>query len=129
MCSCDFDYDAPSVFNDTKHKARKPHKCSECHRVVAAGETYRRIFGVWDGIAQTHFWCAHCCAGQAAYAALDDCHCYCFGELWSDIDEAAHSAKNFAIYRLFLGARRKWTYRRGPKKGQLVPIPVALVPA
>lgn len=129
MCSCDFDYDPPSVFNDKDVKARKPHQCSECHRVIAAGETYRRIFGVWDGDARSYTWCSHCCAGQSVYAALDDCHCYVFGGLWDDIHEAARSARSFAIYRLFLDARRKWTYRRGPRKGQLVPIPVALVSA
>lgn len=38
----------PSVYSRKHPKARKPHKCCECHGVIQQGETYYRHWGVWD---------------------------------------------------------------------------------
>jgi hypothetical protein len=126
VCHCSSDYNPPSVFNQKDVKARKPHKCSECYRVIAIGETYRNVFGVWDGSSETFFWCAHCDAAQSIVEAATDCHCYLFGALWEDFRETAELSRNKTVQRIYHNVRRQWTYRRGPKKGQLVPVPVAL---
>jgi hypothetical protein len=120
MCYCD-DYYPPTVFREKNVKARKPHKCSECYRVITVGETYRSVFGVWEGNAQTFHWCAHCDAAQTVVAAVTDCRCYSFGGLWDDFHETAENFKE--LQRIYYAVRRKWTYRRGPQKGQLMPIP------
>lgn len=127
MCDCDCDYDPPSVFRENHVKARKPHKCSECYRVINIGETYRRIFGIWDGRPETFRWCAHCEAADSIVGATVDCHCVLFGGLWDHFRDIATDYPGFG--RIYHGVDRQWTYRRGPKKGQLVPIPVAAVTA
>ncbi|MCA1844981.1 MAG: hypothetical protein LC792_17665 [Actinobacteria bacterium] len=42
-------------------KARKPHGCESCGRVIAAGETYVRCV-TFDGTARTYKECLHCSA-------------------------------------------------------------------
>jgi hypothetical protein len=124
VCYCDCDDDPPSVMRDENHKARKEHKCSECGRTIAIGEIYRHIWGVWNGDSHTFWWCSHCIAGQQAAAALTDCDCYCFGGLWDQFWEDCRDHKSFALYRLLIGEQRKWRIRRGPRAGQLMPIPL-----
>ena len=43
------------VFEEKQVKARKPHRCSSCDRLVEAGETYTR----WSGISPDF---GHCSA-------------------------------------------------------------------
>lgn len=49
--------------------ARKAHRCGECFRAIAPGDTYERAAGVWEG----DFWdlktCGHCAAFRTI---LDD---------------------------------------------------------
>lgn len=40
MCMADYSDDYSIVLHDRDQKARKPHKCSECYRVIEAGEKY-----------------------------------------------------------------------------------------
>ena len=58
-CGCDF-VDGPDVFNEKIVKARKEHKCCECHRVILKGEEYGYVFGVWEGEARTYKTCEQC---------------------------------------------------------------------
>jgi hypothetical protein len=53
MCLDPDDCDRPSVYSETWHKARKPHKCSECYAPIPVGVRYLNVFGVWDGDAET----------------------------------------------------------------------------
>jgi hypothetical protein len=41
-------------------KARKPHVCEECGRIIEPGETYHRTAGSWEGDFFTNVACAHC---------------------------------------------------------------------
>lgn len=128
MCYCDFD--RPKLASETTRKARKDHRCDECRRTIAKGECYQYHSLLFDGSWNTYRWCRHCAAAQGIAADLVDCHCWLYSALWADLREhAQEERKNPALIRLVLGAQRKWTYRRGPKRGQLVPIPVALVTA
>tara|TARA_R110001606_G_scaffold379922_1_gene540169 strand:- start:390 stop:725 length:336 start_codon:yes stop_codon:yes gene_type:complete len=40
---------APSAFRSVICKARKAHKCCECHVVINIGDQYQYSSGVWDG--------------------------------------------------------------------------------
>lgn len=49
-------------------KARKPHKCGECRRMVDVGETYSRIAIIGEGTACSVVLCLHCDAlSEAAW--------------------------------------------------------------
>lgn len=38
----------PSAFRQIIRKARKDHKCCECHGIIQKGEKYRYSSGIWD---------------------------------------------------------------------------------
>lgn len=45
----------------TRHRrARKPHRCVECYRTIAPGDTYARFAGVGDGSAWSEPMCLAC---------------------------------------------------------------------
>ncbi|RLI71035.1 hypothetical protein DRO91_06085 [Candidatus Heimdallarchaeota archaeon] len=63
-CTCTIDIDDQSggwdVYSSTTIKARKKHKCTECHRVIEPGETYERVKGLFDGCWWEHKTCVDC---------------------------------------------------------------------
>ena len=61
-CAC-FDADVDdysTVLEDKMVKARRPHLCGECLRVIEHGEMYRREKTVHDGTCSTHKTCIDC---------------------------------------------------------------------
>jgi hypothetical protein len=63
----DDDGPAVDVYDTTTRKARKPHKCHACGETVRPGDTYTRVFVVWDGSTDVTKRCARC---QAIYVHL-----------------------------------------------------------
>ena len=45
---------APEFYSEEKVKARKAHRCDECHRAIPIGTIYVKIAGKWDGEFQTY---------------------------------------------------------------------------
>lgn len=43
------DWDGPSVYAESRHRARVQHICSETGRKIEPGEYYFSCRGVWDG--------------------------------------------------------------------------------
>lgn len=41
-------------------RARKPHRCCECRREIAKGETYERTSGIWGGEPHRYKTCIPC---------------------------------------------------------------------
>lgn len=60
MCYIDGYENPPSVFERKLVRARKAHRCCECLREIQRGKLYWRIFGVWDGEAQSYKVCERC---------------------------------------------------------------------
>lgn len=83
MCSCDLDQ--PSVFNETRRKARKQHKCDSCRGAILAGEAYISTFGVWDGEAARFKRCLDCDGLMAWAHKQDDCMCISVSSIMTDI--------------------------------------------
>lgn len=77
MCDCD----APSAFVERRPTARKAHRCCECSRTIAPGETYVLSSGVWDGRGASFKRCLSCEAITLACRDLDEDCGPCFGEL------------------------------------------------
>lgn len=51
-CIIDVDidtYGAPEFINQKIIKARKEHKCSECHAIIPVNDDYELVRGKWDG--------------------------------------------------------------------------------
>lgn len=61
----------PSCYGHEERKARKAHKCCECHGAIQPGELYhfwnqgRYHHGVWDGKASNYKVCVDCEALRA----------------------------------------------------------------
>tara|TARA_R110001606_G_scaffold71219_1_gene162927 strand:- start:17416 stop:17778 length:363 start_codon:yes stop_codon:yes gene_type:complete len=50
----------PSAFRSVVRKARKVHKCCECHEVINIGDRYQYSSGVWDGEPNDYKQCLGC---------------------------------------------------------------------
>lgn len=60
MCAIDDCDERVEVLQEKDRVGRKEHRCSECRRTIAPGETYHYEFGKLEGEAVTYRTCAHC---------------------------------------------------------------------
>ena len=49
-----------TFYNESDRRARKTHRCCECHRTIEPGETYKHIVGKQDSDWSAFNTCAHC---------------------------------------------------------------------
>ena len=56
MCDCEM----PTVFNESKRKAKKQHTCCECDRLISKGESYFMLQGLWEGRWGNYKQCSTC---------------------------------------------------------------------
>lgn len=112
------DSDGYLVLLEERHnRAKKPHKCTECNRVIGAGEVYLLEKAILDGDFETYKTCAHC---QVARAWLMvECGGWLYRGVYEDIAEHVSDGKGTAAVRLLIGMRRKW----GKKDGALMRVP------
>ncbi len=73
--NCDDTY---SIYEETKRKANKHHRCYACHESISAGDKYFVIGIVFQGQAETVKRCLRC---QAIHLHLRG---LCPGETWPD---------------------------------------------
>ncbi len=83
MCNIG-DSESPSICNESYPKARKKHICCECGSLIAVGEKYQKITGLWDDF-QTFKTCSFCAdmreeARDSPYLNYDEG--IPFGQLW-----------------------------------------------
>lgn len=93
-CSCEYDDGERAEFSRrSQHKARKPHRCVDCHMTIVPGEVYTVHAGKWEGDFHSIKVCAGCLNVRKVL-----CGCAPFGDLWADEglrdfpDEWFHSA-------------------------------------
>jgi hypothetical protein len=144
VCCCDDN--PPRVYGCLHRKARKPHRCAECYRTIDRGEGYKEHSGLWDGGFDTFRWCAHCTAAYEIANQRWEAYrqesrlkgfrmeplCFCFGALWEAIEETFRGWSKYKdpiVVRLIVGSRRRWTVKRGKRKGELMPVPSPVVAA
>jgi hypothetical protein len=95
MCSCDGD--GPSVMWDSRPKAKKRHRCSECRGWIEPGEVYWRVRGVWDGEPSTFAMCSDCDALLSWAGDGADCFCWSFGQTHSDVLDFMYDSGDAAL--------------------------------
>ena len=127
MCDCDGNHCI--TYGEAIRKARKDHKCCECYRVIKAGERYQYVSGIWSDTGFDDFkTCAHCHAMRAYFddlAPKDECG-LCLSSMQEEVlERLRYEMESMGSYpaRLYYSCCHKWTYRRGPRKGQLMPVP------
>jgi len=92
LCECDYgDAESPEFLSEEKRRARKDHRCSDCGGVIAVGETYVHVSGMWGGRIETYKICSGCGSLRGVFG------CACFGELKSEIFEELHETGDLPI--------------------------------
>lgn len=66
-------------------KARKPHKCCECHQKILSGQEYCRIDGIWEEPAS---FCLCVSCQELGEKLRQDGGCFGYGELEDYIFES-----------------------------------------
>lgn len=66
------------IYDETWRRAIKPHECDACHRTIAKGERYARIFILFQGAKSAIVRCVGCQTIHEHLRTLDP------GELWPD---------------------------------------------
>lgn len=121
MCriqDCDEPWD---LFHAKTVTARKEHKCNECGRVIAKGESYHRANALADGRFDTFKLCAHCDAASEWLTVV--CNGYIYGDIGEELEEHWHEDTTFRSRELaeaIAGRRRAWRYSYS---GKLMPVP------
>ena len=68
ICDCSTDFgDAPSCSVVKTRRARKEHKCCECHGLILPGSRYEYTSGIWDGDPMDFKTCLTCVAIREQY--------------------------------------------------------------
>lgn len=117
MCMIE-DGERYAVYHQDTVKARKPHKCNECGREIAKGETYRRTAGLYDGSWTINKVCAHCTV--AAEWLLTNCGGYMDSVVHEDIVQHVDEYRRMDLARLAVGMKRDWKRFDG---AGLLPVP------
>jgi len=73
----------PSFYTEKVVKARKMHKCVECHRGIKPGERYESAAGCWDDGFHVMKTCADCLSVRNAMF----CSGWMYGEIWNEVRE------------------------------------------
>ena len=109
-----------------QRQSRRDRKCHECGRPIVKGEHYWSAAGLYDGGWDTHDCCEHC---RVACQWLEQ---NCSGFLWhSVLEDIADHVQYYRgrahciprLKRIEIGMERRWRVRRGPRAGQLMPVP------
>lgn len=84
-CACvavDVDH-FPEFFEANTRTAVKKHKCSECRRIIEAGERYEHVAGKWEGCFETFKMCSDCLSIRSSFF----CEGYSFGGMLEELGE------------------------------------------
>jgi hypothetical protein len=77
----DFEYDEPDRLREFRGwrlikeklvRARIEHECFLCGRTIAKGETYTRIFGIYEGLAKDECQCRGCTSQPDVDYGIED---------------------------------------------------------
>ena len=116
MCMIDDADYTVDVLAETRPRAKVAHRCAECRREIAPGETYlRETFLDEDREMVTHKTCAHCQIVREWL--LRECGGWLYSGIAEDIGD--HAGYGMPVARLVVGINRQW-YRID---GSLMPVP------
>lgn len=115
------------VLSQERRRARKAHRCGECFRDIAPGETYEYATGLIDGTWNTHRTCLHCVAARAWLAKV--CGGWMYEGVAEDLQEHIDHGYNPRWLNLAVsGIRKKWrapdgSMRRPMSLPKNLPVP------
>lgn len=111
-CVCD--YEPAEVYSASRIKcARKDHKCDECFRRIARGESYESVWAIWEGEPTTFKTCCRCLALREFVQQNVKCFCWAHGNMIEDAMGCADEYYEQGNGLLFGAYRRKILIERG----------------
>lgn len=119
MCRIDDCDGRVEILQSADRKARKEHRCGECGRLIAIGETYHYEFGKMEGRTDTYITCAHCMVARGWLTK--NCGGFVYEQVIDETKEHGEEYPALAIplYRVVVGAKHKWQ-KFG---GGMMPVP------
>lgn len=108
MCRVD---DTISVLSDERPRAKKPHRCGECHRTIEPGEHYERVTGLWEGELVTHKTCLQCCSVREWLANV--CSGWVYSEVAEELLEHFYEGYGMWLGRAVVSMQNQWRKRDG----------------
>ncbi len=96
-------------YRSSEPKAKKPHKCIECRKVIAVGEKHSLFVGKYDGDFSSSRACLECAEIQRAYSCGE---LIIVGDLWSEMRD--HGFPNMRM------AGECWDSLTAPAKAKLL---------
>lgn len=82
VCVGSQDYDGCAEFHSVSvSKARKEHRCEECHQVIPVGSYYQKVAGKYDGDFFSIKTCMVCAEIRNAFT----CGALNYGEFWEEM--------------------------------------------
>lgn len=112
MCMIDDSDGVCIVLHADTRRARKPHKCYECGRDIAAGEKYLNEATLYEGSKETIKTCLHCKVVRDWL--FNECGGWLYGGVKEDIREhVAEYDYGKGVLMLSVGMSRRWIKRSG----------------
>jgi hypothetical protein len=113
--SCYCAYEPASAYVQSWHKARKQHKCYECHRAIHPGELYEKVWAIWDGNMGVVKTCTRCLDLREYVKVHVPCFCIGHGMVNEDAVETAKAYQHEAPGLLFGAYRRLINIKRNAR--------------
>lgn len=112
---CDVEFDGPNDFeSEVTRKARKPHYCRECPRIIQPGETYTRHSHGYDGSVSSFKTCLRCDkvaeTHSKAERSMGNRGAYYIGQLLSEVGECSRQHPEYV-----LAFRKAWKGEELPR--------------
>ena len=110
-CEVDYDGDPNEFYSESLVRARKAHKCCECGRSIAPGETYERVSGKWGGAIDTYKTCPHCLEVRGMYDDVCKRNSWIFTQLEERLsDDVCYNDahKSSTVMRVYIMMRNAW---------------------
>lgn len=119
MCAIDDCDERVEILREKDRVGRKEHRCSECWRTIAIGDTYHYEFGTLEGEAVTYRTCTHCMVARQWLSK--NCGGWIYQGVIQEILDHADEYPDLAVplREIVSGANAKWM----AIGGRLMPVP------
>jgi hypothetical protein len=93
---CECDGEPATIYEASRHRARKQYRCDECHGPITAGQTYERAQMLYDGQWTGCMTCADCLAIRDFVKISVPCFCFLHGDMLNNAKETVYAAAAYA---------------------------------
>ena len=93
---CECDGEPATIYNASRHKARKAYRCDECGTPISGGELYERAEMLYDGQWSSCMTCSDCLSIRDWVRGNIPCFCFLHGSMLDDAERTVREAAAYA---------------------------------